>query len=108
MTSETPLAVAAAQRLLQRKGGVLEPLKSPYEWLGIDEKGRLFRAFLGKLYGISKKRGYIIGIYIIGIYIYMIGIYIYNRYIYICHGICKWPFGGYEKMLGFDDLMQTW
>ena len=38
----------------------------------------------------------------------MIGIYIYNRYIYICHGICKWPFGGYEKMLGFDDLMQTW
>lgn len=76
MTSETPLAVAAAQRLLQRKGGVLEPLKSPYEWLGIDEKGRLFRAFLGKLYGISKKRGYIIGIYIIGIYIY-------DRYIYI-------------------------
>lgn len=32
MTSETPLAVAAAQRLLQRKGGVLEPLKSPYEY----------------------------------------------------------------------------
>jgi len=60
MTSETPLAVAAAQRLLQRKGGVLEPLKSPYECLGIDEKGP--RAFLGKLYGISKKRGYIIGI----------------------------------------------
>jgi hypothetical protein len=83
MTSETPLAVAAAQRLLQRKGGVLEPLKSPYEWLGIDEKGRLFRAFLGKLYGISKKRGYIIGIYIIGIYIYDRYIYIYNRYIYI-------------------------
>ena len=34
MTSETPLAVAACQRLLQRKGGVLEALKSPYEWLG--------------------------------------------------------------------------
>ena len=32
MTSEQPLAVAAAQRLLQRKGGVLEQLKSPYEW----------------------------------------------------------------------------
>lgn len=64
MTSETPLAVAAAQRLLQRKGGVLEPLKSPYEWLGIDEKGRLFRAILGKLNGISKERGFIIGIYI--------------------------------------------
>eukprot|EP00435_Cladocopium_sp_Y103_P017183 s771_g4.t1 len=32
MTSETPLAVAAVQRLLQRKGGLLEPLKSPYEY----------------------------------------------------------------------------
>lgn len=25
--------MAAAQKLLQRKGGQLEPLKSPYEWL---------------------------------------------------------------------------
>lgn len=32
VSSEQPLAMAAAQKLLQRKGGQLEPLKSPYEY----------------------------------------------------------------------------
>lgn len=38
--------MAAAQKLLQRKGGQLEPLKSPYEWLAQLFVGETTPAFL--------------------------------------------------------------
>ena len=46
VSSEQPLAMAAAQKLLQRKGGQLEPLKSPYERLAQPFVEKLHQLFL--------------------------------------------------------------